>query len=155
MIRPDPIMIRTLGRRLGATLAAMVALAAGGGPLSAQSKQLEIERFDAEITVAESGRVHVSEAIRFRFTGSWNGVYRDIPVVYRTPSGFNLRLKLDVRSVTAEDGTALRYEESRERHYKRIKKLGEGAFGKAFLCQCLNDRTLCVIKQVNLKDMTD
>ena len=58
-------MITTLGRRLGATLAAVVALAAGGSPLSARSKQLEIELFDAEITVAESGRVHVSEAIRF------------------------------------------------------------------------------------------
>ena len=56
-------MMRTLGGRLGVTLAAVVALAAGGGPLSAQSKQLEIERFDAEITVGESGRVHVSEAI--------------------------------------------------------------------------------------------
>ena len=120
-------MIRALGRRFGATLAAMVVLTAGGSPLSAQAKQLEIERFDAEITVAESGRVHVSEAIRFRFTGSWNGVYRDIPVVYRTPSGFNLRLELDVRSVTAEDGTALRYQESRERHYKRIKIWVPGA----------------------------
>ena len=120
-------MMRTVGRRLGATLVAVVALAAGGGPLSAQSKQLEIERFDAEITVAESGRVHVSEAIRFRFTGSWNGVYRDIPVVYETPSGFNLRLALDIRSVTAEDGTALRYEESRERHSKRIKIWVPGA----------------------------
>ncbi len=120
-------MITTLGRRLGATLAAVVALAAGGSPLSAQSKQLEIERFDAEITVAESGRVHVSEAIRFRFTGSWNGVYRDIPVIYRTPSGFNLRLELDVRSVTAEDGTALRYEESRKSHCKRIKIWVPGA----------------------------
>ena len=54
-------------------------------------------------------------------------MYRDIPVVYRTPSGFNLRLQLDVRSVTTEDGTALRYEESRERHYKRIKIWVPGA----------------------------
>ena len=113
--------MRTLTRRLGITLAASLVLAAGSSSLSAQSKKLEIERFDAEISVAESGRVHVSEAILFRFTGSWNGVYRDIPVIYTTPSGFNLRLELNVHSVTAEDGTALRYEESRERHYKRIK----------------------------------
>ena len=109
--------MRTLTRRLGITLAASLVLAAGSSSLSAQSKKLEIERFDAEISVAESGRVHVSEAILFRFTGSWNGVYRDIPVIYTTPSGFNLRLELNVHSVTAEDGTALRYEESRERHY--------------------------------------
>ena len=39
-------------------------------------------------------------------------------------------------------------------YYKRIKKLGEGAFGKAYLCQCLSDKQLCVIKQINLKDMS-
>jgi hypothetical protein len=42
-------------------------------------QKLEIERCDAEISVAESGRVHVSELIRFRFTGSWHAVFRDIP----------------------------------------------------------------------------
>ncbi len=94
---------------------------APAGALEAQSKRLEIERFDAEITVAESGRVHVSEAIRFRFTGSWNGIYRDIPVVYRTPAGFNHNLVLDVQSVTGDGGQSLRFEESRHRHYRRIK----------------------------------
>ena len=47
-----------------------------------------------------NGRIEVSESIRFRFTGSWNGVYRDIPVVYETPGGFNLSLLLAVTSVT-------------------------------------------------------
>lgn len=61
-----------------------------------------------------NGRIEVSESIRFRFTGSWNGVYRDIPVVYETPGGFNLSLLLAVTSVTGEDGEAFEYEESRE-----------------------------------------
>jgi len=39
--------------------------------------------------------------------------------------------------------------------YKRIKLLGEGAFGKAFLVECLKDQTLCVIKQVDLNNMPD
>jgi len=30
--------------------------------------------------------------------------------------------------------------------YKRLKKLGEGSFGKAFLVRCLTDNSLCVIK---------
>ena len=34
--------------------------------------------------------------------------------------------------------------------YKRIKLLGEGAFGKAFLVECLKDGSYCVIKQVDL-----
>jgi NIMA (never in mitosis gene a)-related kinase len=40
-------------------------------------------------------------------------------------------------------------------HYKRIKLLGEGAFGKAFLAECVSDNTLCVIKQVDLSKMSD
>lgn len=39
--------------------------------------------------------------------------------------------------------------------YKRIKLLGEGAFGKAYLVECLKDNSLCVIKQVDLKNMPD
>lgn len=39
--------------------------------------------------------------------------------------------------------------------YKRIKKLGEGAFGKVYLCMCIKDKSMCVIKQINLKDMTE
>ena len=40
-------------------------------------------------------------------------------------------------------------------HYKRIKLLDEGAFGKAFLAECVSDKTLCVIKQVDLSKMND
>ena len=71
--------------------------------------------------MARSGRINVSESIRFRFTGSWNGVYRDIPVVYETPGGFNLNLLLTVTGITGEGGEALEYEESREGIHKRIK----------------------------------
>ena len=39
--------------------------------------------------------------------------------------------------------------------YKRIKLLGEGAFGKAFLAETVSDGSLCVIKQVDLSKMTD
>jgi len=46
-------------------------------------------------------------------------------------------------------------EKKKPTYYKRIKKLGEGAFGKAYLCQCLSDNELCVIKQINLKDMSN
>lgn len=39
--------------------------------------------------------------------------------------------------------------------YRRIKKLGEGAFGVAYLTECLKDQTLCVIKQVDLNKMPE
>ena len=120
-------MMRTLALRLGFTLAALGVLGTTALPASTQSKKLEIERFNTEVSVAESGRVHVSELIRLGFAGSWNGVLRDIPVAYRTPSGFNMRLEVDAHSVTTEDGTALEYEESRQSHYKRIKVWVPGA----------------------------
>jgi len=40
-------------------------------------------------------------------------------------------------------------------HYKRLKLLGEGAFGKAYLVECVSDKSLCVIKQVDLSKMTE
>ena len=39
--------------------------------------------------------------------------------------------------------------------YKRIKLLGEGAFGKAYLVECLKDGSLCAIKQVDLNNMPE
>ena len=90
-------------------------------PAAGQAKTLEIEQFDADISVLPSGRIHVSEAIRFRFTGSWNGVYRDIPVRYETPQGFNYNLDLRVSSVLDERSQPFEYEESRKGQYKRIK----------------------------------
>ena len=37
--------------------------------------------------------------------------------------------------------------------YKRIKLLGEGSFGKAYLVECKSDQSLCVIKQIDLTQM--
>ena len=62
-----------------------------------------------------------SETIRPRFTGSWNGLYRTIPIEYRTPQGFTYDLRLDIESVTDGSGAPLRYESSRERHYRKLK----------------------------------
>jgi len=38
--------------------------------------------------------------------------------------------------------------------YKRIKKLGEGAFGKAFLVECIKSKELLVIKQMDISKMS-
>ena len=40
-----------------------------------------------------------------------------------------------------------------KRRYKIIKLLGEGSFGKAFLCKNLLDNSQCVIKQIILDDL--
>ena len=101
-------------------LTCLLALAAlCGTPAAARS--FVIERFDVTVVVNADGTIVVSETIRPRFSGSWNGIYRDIPVEYRTPQGFNYTLLLDVQSVTDENGSSLKYEISRQRHYRRIK----------------------------------
>jgi uncharacterized membrane protein YgcG len=99
---------------------AAVCLLAWPGTVAAQ-RSLAIQQFAADIEVGTDGAILVTETIQPRFTGSWNGLYRTIPVEYRTPQGFSYELRLDVESVTDERGTALKYESRRERHYRKLK----------------------------------
>ncbi len=86
------------------------------------TRELRIEKFDAEITVLPDSSIEVTENIQARFIGSnWHGLYREIPVEYVSPQGFNYTLFLSVKRVTDGDGNALRYESSRERHYRKLK----------------------------------
>ncbi len=39
--------------------------------------------------------------------------------------------------------------------YKRIRLIGEGAFGKAFLVECLQDGSKWVIKQMQMNSMSE
>ncbi len=89
-------------------------------PLQAQ-RSLAIKRFDATILVNPNSDIDVTEAITAEFTGAWNGIYRKIPVVYRTPQGFNWTIKLDLLSVTNENGQPLETETGREGHYIKYK----------------------------------
>ncbi|MGH8639899.1 MAG: DUF2207 domain-containing protein, partial [Burkholderiales bacterium] len=89
-------------------------------PAAAQ-RTLVIQDFDATIDVASDGTMLVEEVIVPRFTGSWNGIFRTIPVQYRTPQGLNYTLRLDIEQITDDEGRELRYESSRERHYRKLK----------------------------------
>ena len=86
-----------------------------------------VERFDATIQVEENGWIDVREEIQVRFTGSWNGIFRNIPVEYRTPQGFSYKLWLDDVSVTGMDAVPLEYWNKRERHYRQLKIRVPGA----------------------------
>jgi uncharacterized membrane protein len=83
----------------------------------AQQRTLTIQSFDANIVVDQQGVVDVTETITAQFSGSWNGIYRSIPVEYRTPQGFSWTLKVESLSATDAEGRALKVERSRERHY--------------------------------------
>jgi uncharacterized membrane protein YgcG len=106
------------------SVAAVVAL--GVAPARAE-RSLSIESFDARVVVNLAGVTDVTETIQVRFNGSWNGLYRTIPVEYQTPQGFNDSLRLWIVSVTGEGGVALRYQTSRERHNLKVKAWVPGA----------------------------
>ncbi len=109
--------------RLVRALAALSILAA---PAAAQ-RTLEIERFDAQITVNVDGSIDVEETIRAKFTGSWNGIYPKVPVEYRTPQGFKWSVKLDFLSAADAEGQPLRTESGREDHFIKYKMWVPGA----------------------------
>ncbi len=106
--------------------ALLLLLVLSATPAQAQ-RSLAIRRFDATIVVTPDGSVDVTESITAEFTGSWNGIYRTVPVEYRTPQGFNWTLRLDLLGVTGEDGQPLEVETSRERHYVKYKIRVPGA----------------------------
>jgi uncharacterized membrane protein len=95
-------------------------------PAQAQ-RSLAIQRFDAAIIVGRDGGVDVTETITAQFTGSWNGIYRTVPVEYHTPQGFNWTLRLDLLGATDSNGRPLKVESKRERHYIKYKIWVPGA----------------------------
>ena len=106
--------------------ALLLLLGLAATPAQAQ-RTLTIKRFDATIVVSPNGSVDVTETITARFTGAWNGIFRTVPVEYRTPQGFNWTLRLDLVGVTGERGEPLEVESSRERHYVKYKIRVPGA----------------------------
>ena len=89
--------------------------------VQAQGRQYWVESFEADIRVLESGEIDVTERLTFRFEGSFNGVYRDIPVKYTTPWGLDYGLRLEPVAVTGADGTSLRHEAGRQGDDFRFK----------------------------------
>lgn len=91
-------------------------------------RSLAIKGFDATIAVKRDASLDVTESITAEFTGSWNGIYRMIPVVYRSPQGFNWKLRLKLLGATDEFGRPLKVEASRVRHYLKYKIWVPGAY---------------------------
>src|SRR5256712_4555465 len=92
---------------------ALLLIACGVASLGAQ-RAYSIERFDARIRVNQDASIDVTESITARFVGSWNGLYRTIPVKYRTPQGLNWTLGVSLQSAQDDAGRNLRSETSRQ-----------------------------------------
>jgi hypothetical protein len=80
-----------------------------------------VERFESDVRVFSTAAVEVTEAITFRFEGSWNGVYRNIPIRGERTDGSEWSIKLDLLSVQSASGEELRHETSLEDGRVRVK----------------------------------
>lgn len=87
----------------------------------AVARQLTIHSFDVQIEIHADSTIEVTEILEVKFEGSWNGVYRTIPIEYRDAEGFNYTLFLEPEGVTDDNGNALKYEVSHQGGYKRFK----------------------------------
>src|SRR5215472_551822 len=115
-------MMRFRRLSLRSRIAALTLLFFASASSSFITKELRIDKFDAEIIVSPNGSIDVTEKIQAHFLGGpWHGLYRTIPVEYVTPQGVNYALFLKVKSITDADGNRLKFETSRERHYQKLK----------------------------------
>jgi hypothetical protein len=80
----------------------------------AAQRTLVLESFEAELRVSLDGSLEVTETIRPRFTGSWQGIYRDLSLEHRTAEDWRERLEVELLSITDEAGEPLVFEDTRE-----------------------------------------
>ena len=117
--------MRSLRRAIFFLLLALAAALPGAFP--AHARQLTLKSFDEQVVIHPDSTIEVTEILDVKFEGSWNGIYRTIPVEYRGSLGLNYTLFVEPQSVTDQDGHALKYEVSREGQYKRFKIYVPGA----------------------------
>ena len=73
---------------------------------------LRVNTFDASIELDTDGVLHITERIAVTFTTGHHGIEREIPVSYRTPTGANTTIDLDLVAITL-NGSPVRYASSR------------------------------------------
>ena len=88
-------------------------LAFSATSLSAQ-RSYSIERFDARIRINADASIDVTESITAQFVGSYNGLFRVIPIKYRNAQGLNWTLGVSLQSARDDQGHNLRIETSRQ-----------------------------------------
>ena len=76
-------------------------------PAGAQDRDIRIRLFDALLTVNPDGTLDVVEKLTIRFTGSWNGVNRDLSLKHNTAQGRATRLDVVDGPITDATGQPL------------------------------------------------
>jgi uncharacterized membrane protein len=91
------------------------------------ARSWHIADFRSTIMINERGDASIIERLDLVFTGSYQGIWRTIPVEYPGPNGTNYSLFLHVNGVTDGAGNKLKYEVSRQGAYRKIKIYIPGA----------------------------
>lgn len=112
-----PVLSRCLGLLLGVVLLCV--------PASARSWR--ITDFSTSVAIGQDGTALVHERITASFNGSFNGIYRTIPVEYPGPAGTNYTLFTKVLGVTDGTGQPLKYDTKRKGAYIELKIYVPGA----------------------------
>ena len=95
-------------------LAAVLVLLAAAVPAPvAVARSIEIEDYAVDIRVDGSGGLGITETIRLRFAGQWNGIIRAVPIQNVTSRGEQRHLGFSLEAVTDEAGRALEVKRSR------------------------------------------
>src|SRR3954470_6863989 len=95
--------------------------------LPALARSWRISNFTSTIGIDDRGYTTITERVDLVFVGSWNGIWRTIPVECPGPQGTNYSLFLKIESVTDLDNHPLKYEVSRDGAFKKIKIYVPGA----------------------------
>ncbi len=98
-------------RRQRTCAALALALLTWSSAADAQERSIRIQDYDVLLEVGSDGVLDVAERLTIAFTGSWNGIVRDLSLQHRTAEGRAERLKLRIRQITDSAGNPLRYEE--------------------------------------------
>jgi len=81
--------------------------AALAAPATLHARDITIRDYQSDVVVNRDGTTDVTETLRVYFTGSWNGIFRDISLQHSTGQGRRARLDIDVLGVTDEAGHGL------------------------------------------------
>lgn len=84
-----------------------------GGTTTVVGRSISIEDFLVGIQVNEASSLDVTETLRLRFNGQWEGIHRFIPVESRSPNGVPHRIGLRLHDVTDDCGRHLKVQRSR------------------------------------------
>lgn len=111
---PASWRVLALARATAPLLLVLALLVAGAPawPVEGQ-RSLVFEHLHADIAVQPSGDLIVTETLRPRFSGEWNGIIRRVELQHTTAAGDRGRLDVQLLSASDGDGAALRFEENR------------------------------------------